>query len=60
MTFELRPDYTQMLPKFIGLKDAYLFLRKFEEVSSMMHFPNILVDVVRMKLIPFALKDSAK
>ena len=60
VTFELRPHYTQMLPKFTGLEDAYLFLREFEEVCSMMHFPNIPIDVVRMKLIPFALKDSAK
>jgi len=49
-----------MLPKCTGLEDAYLFLRKFEKVCSMMHFPNIPIDVVRMKLIPFALKDSAK
>jgi len=49
-----------MLPKFTCLEDAYLFLREFEEVCSMMHFCNILIDVVRMKLIPFALKDSAK
>ena len=60
VTFELKPHYTQMLPKFAGLEDAYLFLREFEEVCSMMHFPNIPIDVVRMKLIPFALKDSAK
>jgi len=26
----------------------------------MMHFPNIPIDVVRMKLIPFSLKDYAK
>jgi len=25
----------------------------------MIHFPNIFVDVVRMKLIPFALEDAA-
>jgi len=37
-----------------------LFLREFEEVCSMMHFSYIRVDVVRMKLIPFTLKDSAK
>jgi len=49
-----------MLPKFTGLEDAYLFFREFEEVCSMMHFPNILIDVVHMKLFPFALKDSAK
>ena len=60
MTFELRPHYTQMLLKFTGLEYAYLFSREFEEVCSMIYFPNILVDVVRMKLIPFALKDFAK
>jgi len=60
VTFELKPHFTQMLPKFTGLEDAYLFLREFEEVCHMMHFPNIPIDVVRMKLIPLALKDSAK
>ena len=30
VTFKLKPHYTQMLPKFIGLEDAYLFLREFE------------------------------
>jgi len=60
MTFELRPHYAHMLPKFIGLEDSYLFLWEFEEVCSMMHFPNIHIDVVRMKLIPFTLKNSAK
>ena len=60
VTFELKPHCTQMLPEFTGLEDAYLFLREFKEVCSLMHFPNISIDVVRMKLIPFALKDSAK
>ena len=49
MTFELQPYYTQMLHKFTSLEDVYLFLREFEEVCSMTHFPNIPVDVVRMK-----------
>jgi len=44
----------------MGLEDAYLFLREFEEVCSITHFPNIHVEVVRMKLIHFALKDSVK
>jgi len=60
VTFEFKPHYTQMLHKFTGLEDAYLFLREFEEVCSMMNFPNIPIDVVRMKLIHFVLKDSAK
>ena len=49
-----------MLPKFTSLEDAFLFLREFEEVCSLIHFPNIPVDVVWMKLIHFAFKDSAK
>ena len=49
-----------MLPKFTGLEDAYLFLTEFAEDCSKMHFPNTPIDVVQMKLIPFALKDSAK
>ena len=53
VTFELRPHHTQMLSKFTGLKDAYLLLRELEEVCSMIHFPNISVDVVRMKLNSF-------
>jgi len=49
-----------MLPKFTSLVDAYSFLREFKDVCSVMHFPNIHIDVMRMKLIPFTLKDSAK
>jgi len=49
-----------MLPKFTNLYDPHLFLRKFKEVWSMMYFPNIPIDVVQMKLIPFTLKDSTK
>jgi len=60
VTFELRPHYIQMLPKFTGLEDAYLLLRKFEEVCSMMDFPNSPIDVVGMKLTPFALTDCVK
>jgi len=60
VTPELRLYYTQMLPKFTSLENTYLFLREFKEVCSMIHFCNISIDVVRMKLIPFALKDAAK
>ena len=49
-----------MLPKFSEEGDAYLFLSEFEEVCSMMQFPNMSRDVVRLHFIPIALKDSAK
>jgi len=60
VAFELRPCYTQMLLKFTGLEDAHLFLREFAEVCSIIYFPNIRIDVVRIKLIPFTLKDSTE
>ena len=40
--------------------DAYLFLSEFDEVCSMMQFPNVPHDIVRLHFIPFALKDLAK
>ena len=48
-----------MLPKFIGIEDASLFLQEFEEVCYMMCYLNVS-DTVRLKFIPFALKDDAK
>ena len=49
-----------MLPKFTGLEDANLFLEDFEEVCPMMCCPNVLVNTVRLKFIPLALKDTKK
>jgi len=49
-----------MLPKFTGIEDLYLLLREFEEVCSMMSYPNVSIDIVRLKFIPFTLKDNAK
>jgi len=60
VTFELRLHYTQILLKVTGLENAYLFLGEFEEIYSVMHFPNISIDAVQMKLILFTLKDSVK
>ena len=49
-----------MLPKLSGDGDAYLFQNEFKEVRSMMQFPNVPQDIVRLHFIPFALKDSVK
>jgi len=49
-----------MLPKFTELEDAYLFLSEFEEVCNMIHFHNVHIDVVKLRFVPFALKDNAK
>jgi len=48
-----------MLPKFMGLEDAYLFLSESEEVCNMIHFYNVQIEVVKLRFVPFALKDNA-
>jgi len=60
--FELKPQFINTLPRFYGLKskDAYFFIREFEEVCLMMRIPQLGEDVVRLRFIPFALKDIAK
>ena len=49
-----------MLLKFIEIEDAYIFMRKFEEVCTTMRLQQLTEDAVKLKLINFALKDSAK
>ena len=60
--FELKPQFINTLPSFYGLesKDAYFFNREFEEVCLMMRILQLREDVVRLRCIPFALKDMAK
>jgi len=57
---ELKPQYAHMTPKFTGIEDACLCLRNFEEVCSMMNYPNVPIDTIQLKFIPFALKDDDK
>jgi len=39
---------------------VYFFIREFEEACLMMKIPQLGEDVVRLRFIPFALKDIAK
>ena len=59
--FEFKPQFINTLPKFYGLesKDAYFFIREFEEVCLMMKIPH-LTDTIRLRFVPFALKNLAK
>jgi len=41
-------------------EDAYCFIRVFEEVCLMMKIPQLGEDTVRLRFIPFVLKDLAK
>ena len=60
--FELKPQFINTLPKFHGLEseDAYFFIREFEEVCLMMKIPHLVDDAIRLRFVPFALKDLAK
>ena len=49
-----------MLPKFTEIEDAYIFMREFEEVCATMWLQQLTEDAVKLRLINFALKDSAK
>ena len=60
--FELKPQFINTLPKFHGLEseDAYFFAREFEEVCLIMYIPQLGDAVVRLRFIPFSLKDLPK
>jgi len=60
--FELKPQFINTLLKFHGLEseDAYFFVREFEEVCLMMRILQLGDDAVRLRFIPFSLKDLAK
>ena len=60
--FELKPQFINTLPKFHGLEseDAYFFIREFEKICLMMKILHLVDDAIRLRFIPFALKDLAK
>ena len=42
--FEIKPQIINMLPKFTEIEDAYIFMRKFEEVCTMMRLQQLTED----------------
>ena len=60
ISLKLKPQYTHILPKFIGIEGAYPNLRDLEDVCSMMCYTSVPIDTVWLKFIPFAVKDKAK
>lgn len=58
--FELKPHFINMLPRFTGIEDAYLFIQEFEEVCALMKIQQLSDDSIRLRFITFALKDNAK
>jgi len=59
--FELKPQFINTLRRFHGLEfeDTYFFI-EFEKVCLMMRIFQLGEDAVRVRFIPFALKDMAK
>jgi len=60
--FEVKPQFINTIPRFHGIEseDAYFFIWEFEEVCLMMRILQLEEDAVRLRFIPFALKDIAK
>ena len=60
--FELKPQFNNTLPKFYGLEseDDYFFIREFKKVCLLMEIPHLVDDAIRLRFVPFALKDLAK
>jgi len=59
--YELKPKYITILPKFFGLEseDAYMFINEFEKVCAMMKIKKLSDDGVKLRFIPFSLRDNA-
>ena len=60
--FELKAQFINTFSRFHGMdsEDVYFFIREFEEVCLIMRIPQLGEDVVRLRFIPFSLKDTAK
>ena len=60
--YELKPQYITMLPKFAGAdsNDAYMFINEFEEVYAMLKIKELTEDAIKLRFIPFMLRDVAK
>jgi len=60
--FELKPQFINILPMFHSSEseDAYFFIREFEEVCLMMKISHLVDEVIRLRFVPFALKNLAK
>ena len=58
--FEIKPQIIYMLPKFMRIEDAYIFIREFEEVCATIRLQQLSEDEVKLRLINFALKNNAK
>lgn len=58
--FKIKSQVISMLLKFSRIENVYIFMRKFEEVCATMKLQQLIKDDVKLRLINFILKDSAK
>jgi hypothetical protein len=60
--FNFKPDIIQLLPSFhdLDLENPYLHLKEFEEVCNTYNDLNCSMNIIRLKLFSFSLKDKAK
>ena len=58
----IRPYLMPLLPTFHAMasKNTYLHIREFEEVCNTFKEETATMDLMRLKLFPFTLKDKAK
>ena len=56
--FEVKPQFINTHSKFHGFlpKDAYFFIREFEEVCLMIKIPHIVDDAIRLIFVLFLLR----
>lgn len=60
--YELKPPYISVPLKFTesDSEDVYITICEFQEVYVMIKLQNLLVDVINLRITPFALKDNSK
>ncbi|KAL6333014.1 hypothetical protein AAG906_020034 [Vitis piasezkii] len=58
----IRPHIVPLLPNFHGMEseNPYAHIKKFEEVCNTFREGGASIDLMRLKLFPFTLKDKAK
>ena len=58
----IRPHIVPLLPTFHGMEseNPYAHIKEFEEVCNTFQEGGASIDLMRLKLFPFTLKDKAK
>ena len=58
----IQPHIVPLLPTFHGMEseNLYSYIKEFEEVCNTFQEGGASIDLMRLKLFPFALKDKAK